>query len=299
MFSSYSIPGKLQWQEEWSIIKSHLLTLMKPSLRLDLLQPRQRLALEFLQREGVEDEALLFLYDQLRDTPMANVLAPLSGLVPVRPWGQEHWPQRLHFVAGPYGAGKTSLAIRMALNLRRVSPDCRICLVNADAARGNGRLLLRHYCELSELAYKEASSTLELVAALNTAERQGFDRILVDLPGMGREGTLARLLADSGLAERCGEDEDSVAVHLALPPHYAGRELHAFLERYRTRHAGSLVWTKLDEAEQYGQIVNVGAASGLPVSSLSFGPGLGSSLVAAKEVLLWRLLFKRELPEPV
>ena len=72
--------------------------------------------------------------------------------------------------------------------------------------------------------------------------------------------------------------------------------LSGLLERYRTSHAGAIVWTKLDEAEHYGQIVNVALATNLPVSALSFGPGLGNSLAPVRESMLWRLLFKRELP---
>lgn len=295
--SAHGSPARQQWTEGWSSSNSDVPSLMDPASRLDHLQPRQRLALEYLQREGVEDQPLMYLYNQLCGFPEANVLVPLAELVPVRPWSEPHWPQRVHLVAGPFGAGKTSVTIRMALNLRRESPDCRICLINADAARGNGRLLLRHYCDLSELVYKEASSTLELITSLDAALQQGYDRILIDLPGLGREGTLTRLLEDAGLDERCGEGRDDAAVHLTLPPHYASRELRALLERYHCPHAGSLIWTKLDEAEHFGQLVNVGAASGLPVSSLSFGPGLGNSLVMAREVLLWRILFKRELPE--
>lgn len=286
----------LDWQEEWSSIKGHILALMKPAMRLDELAPRQRLALEYLQRQGVEDEAILHLYERLRDKPEANVLSPLADLVRVRPWSEENWPQRVQLITGPFGSGKTSVAIRMALSLRRSSPDCRICLVNADATRGNGRLLLRHYCELSELVYKEASSTLELVACLSSAEREGYDRILVDLPGLARDKRLETLLADAGLDARCGERPGDAAVHLALPPHYGSTELRAILDRYRCPHAGSIVWTKLDEAEHYGQIVNVGIRTGLPVSALSYGPGLGNSLAPAREVMLWRLLFKREFP---
>lgn len=64
--SSLALPaaGGMQWQEEWSYIKAHLLALMKPALRLDLLAPRQRLALEYLHGQGVEDGALLRLYEE-------------------------------------------------------------------------------------------------------------------------------------------------------------------------------------------------------------------------------------------
>lgn len=289
-------PGWQQWHEEWSSIKNHLLALMKPSLRLDLLPPRQRLAIEFLQREGVEDAAVLHLFQRLQGDPAASILTPLAQLVPVRAWGETEWPQRIQMVAGPFGAGKTSVATRLALSLRRTAPACRICLVNADATRGNGRLLLRHYCDLSDMAYKEASTTLELVGALNAALREGYDRVVVDLPGLSRGRYLSTLLSDARLSERTGESRDDLAVHLTMPPHYGSLQLRGILERYRTAHAGSIVWTKLDEAEHYGQLVNVAVSTGLPVSALSFGPGLGNSLAPARENMLWRLLFKRELP---
>lgn len=291
-----SLTGNVRWQEEWSCIKSHLLALMKPALRFDLLPPRQRLALEYLQKQGVDDEAMLFLYEHLRDNELSNILTPLAGLVPIRPWGKRKWPQRVQFVTGPFGAGKTSVAIRMALSLRRSSPGTRICLVNADATRGNGRLLLRHYSELSDMEYREAASTIELVAVLDKAERAGFDRVLVDLPGLGRTKHLRSLLSDAGMDERLGNGPDSAAVHLALPPLYSDVETRNLLERYHSDHTGSIIWTRLDEASQFGQIVNVGAASGLPVSAVSYGPGLRRSFTPASQVLLWRLLFKQELP---
>lgn len=294
--SSPPPPGWQLWHEEWNSIKSHLLALMKPAMRLDLLPPRQRLAIEFLQREGVEDNAVLSLFQCLQADPSASILSPLAAMVPVRPWGLGEWPQRLQMVAGPFGAGKTSVAIRMALTLRRETPACRICMVNADATRGNGRLLLKHYCELSELAYKEAASTIELVAVLNQATKENYDRIIVDLPGLSRGRHLATLIQDAGLAEHCGETTDDLAVHLTLPPLYDSQQLQGVLTRYRVPHATGIVWTKLDELERYGQIVNVALATNLPVSALSFGPGLGNSLAQAKEDMLWRLLFKRELP---
>ena len=59
---------------------------------------------------------------------------------------------------------------------------------------------------------------------------------------------------------------------------------------------GSLVWTKLDEAVSFGSIVNVACAAGLPVSALSFGAELKESLAPATEPLIWRLIFKRQIP---
>lgn len=285
--------GWQQWHEEWSNIKGHLLSLMKPTLKLETLPPRQRLAIEFLQREGVEDDAFLDLFSKLQEDPATSILEHLGRITPIQPWGGEAWPQRVHVIAGPFGAGKTSVTIRLALALRKSMPEARICLINADATRGNGRLLLRHYSELSDMAYKEASTTMELVAALAMAHTEGFDRIFIDLPGLSRGKLLQTLLDNAGLGTSC---EGGVAVHITMPPHHGGLHMRGLLTRYQTTHAGSIIWTKLDEAEHFGQIINVAFGTRLPVSALSFGPGLGNSLLPAKEALLWRLIFKRETP---
>ncbi len=59
---------------------------------------------------------------------------------------------------------------------------------------------------------------------------------------------------------------------------------------------GSLVWTKLDEACNFGALINVAAATGLPVSALSYGAGLRDTLVPAQSPMLWKIIFKHEMP---
>ena len=284
-------PGWRQWHQEWDSIRMHLLSLTKSSLNLNALSPKQRVAIDFLQRQGIDDEATLAIVSRLQGKAEASILEPLADLVPVKPLGKKHWRERIQIVTGPFGAGKTSVAIRMALRLRAETPKMTICLINADATRGNGRLLLRHYSNLSEFAYKEAASALELVEAVTKAKGEGFGKIIIDLPGLGKGATLQALLADCAL-----QDEDA-AVHLVLPPHYSALELRTLLGRYKASLAGSIIWTKLDEAEHYGPLVNVAVQTGLPVSALSYGPGMGNSLAEAKETALWRLIFKSELPD--
>lgn len=285
-------PGWEEWHREWSQMKEHLFALMKPALRMEDLTPRQRVALEYLTREGVDDGVAMTLHRRLAADSGASVLEALADIVPVRGWGLAAWPQRAHVFAGPFGAGKTTAMLRMALALRREKPDLKIVLVNADCGRGHGRLLLKHYAELSDLVYREASTAAEFAAILRECPDAG--RILVDLPGVARDGSLARQLAILGLAGAGAGT--GVAVHLVLPPHHGPAQMAALLARYAFEGAGSLVWTKLDEACTFGALVNVAAACGLPVSALSYGPGMRNSLVAASDAALWRLLFKRQLP---
>lgn len=296
-------PGWEEWHREWSQMKEHLFALMKPALRMEDLTPRQRVALEYLTREGVDDGVAMTLHRRLAADSGASVLEALADIVPVRGWGLSAWPQRAHVFAGPFGAGKTTAMLRMALALRREKPDLKIVLVNADCGRGHGRLLLQHYAELSNLVYREASTAAEFATILRESPDAG--RILVDLPGVARDGSLTRQLATLGLsgavagAVAGAGAGNGVAVHLVLPPHHGPAQMTALLARYAFEGTGSLVWTKLDEACTFGALVNVAAACGLPVSALSYGPGMRNSLAAASDAALWRLLFKRQLPGEV
>ncbi len=286
-----SPPGWSEWHKEWLQVKEHLFALMKPSIQLERLTPRQRVALEYLQREGVSDVVALELYRRLLLSPGASVLESLSELVPVKTWGDVEWPQRLHCVAGPYGVGKTTTALRMALHLRANNSDLRIAFINADCQRGNGRLILRHWAELSDFTYVEARDKNSMDKAL--IANAHADKIFIDMPGIGLDSNLETVKASLGLE---GEQAADMATHIVLAPTYDGAQVTAFLNRYATAGAASLIWTKLDESVSYGTIVNAAAACNIPVSALSYGAELRDTLAPATESQLWRLIFKRQLP---
>lgn len=277
-----------EWHKEWMQIKDQLFALMKPAIQLERLTPRQRVALEYLQREGVSDAVAVDLYKRLLAQPGASVLECLCGMVPVKAWGPAQWGQRTHLMVGPFGFGKTTTALRFALHLRKNEPEARIAFINADCLRGNGRLTLRHWAELSNFTYMEAPDRSAMEQALNAAK--DARAIFVDVPGLGRDHSLARW------REQMGLDSPEAATHLVLSPFCDPLQTQAFLSRYKSDGPGSIVWTKLDEAVSFGSIVNVACAAGLPVSALSFGAELKQSLAPATEPLIWRLIFKRQIP---
>ena len=281
-------PAWADWHKDWAQIKNHIYALMKPALNLDQLSPRQRVALEYLQREGVDDEVLLELYRKLVAKPGLSVLEPLDAMMPVRPWSRRAWQEQVHILAGPFGGGKSASALRMALLLHEEDPELKIAFVNVDCVRGTGRLVLRHWAELSNFAYYEAPDASSMRKALSDCA--DTDYVFVDMPGLERSATLMQQLSALGI------DSIGAATHLALPPHCAPLQTTTFLTRYKGTENSSLVWTKLDETVSYGAMLNVSHMSGLPVSALSYGPGLRGTLGTAQSSLIWRLIFKRQLP---
>lgn len=281
-------PEWAEWKQDWMLIREHIYALMQPSIQWERLSPRQRVALEFMRRQGVEGWVVMELYQRLAASPGASVLEALSNVTQVKPWKLEEWPERVHIMAGPFGGGKTISGLRMALLLRQEAPDLKIAFINADCERGTGRLILRHWAELSGFTYLEAADNETMRLALRSA--QNSDAIFIDMPGISRDGTLAVSISEMGLMNL------GAAVHLAIPPHYGTAQNQVFLDRYQTGLPGSLVWTKLDESASCGPLVNLAALCGMPVSALSYGPGLRGTLCPATEPLVWRLVFKGALP---
>lgn len=281
--------GWRQWHQEWSQIKEHLTALMRPQMDFRQLTPIQRQALEYLEKEGVSGDVVLRLYRELQNDSSTSVLGPLERMVQAEPWGPGKWSQQFHAVAGPYGVGKTSALVRMALSLKRENPGLRILLVNADQHRVNSRLLLKHYAELAEMTYKEAKDRGEFEEIVATAH--GYDKVFIDLPGLDKNMTLERLTGQLGL-----DAASDMQIHLVFSPHFAPNQLRSFEQQYYSPLAASIIWSKLDEATHFGALVNTAAATGLPVSSLSFGAGLTDSMAPARHVTMWRLVFKHKLP---
>ena len=92
--------GFSEWHRDWMKIKDQLFALMKPAIQLERLTPRQRIALEYLQREGVSDAVAVELYRRLLANPNSSVLECLSGMAPVKAFNAVNWPQHIQIMAG-------------------------------------------------------------------------------------------------------------------------------------------------------------------------------------------------------
>ena len=206
-------------------LKDQIFALMKPAIQLERLTPRQRVALEYLQREGVSDSVAVDLYQRLLAEPGASVLECLCGMVPVKAWGAEQWQQRIHDTAGPFGFWQKPLtALRFAPHLRKHEPEARIAFINADCLRGNGRLILRHWAELSNFTYMEAPDKAALEHAL--AATREARAVFIDVPGP--TATQAPCLP-AGIGRR--PDTVEAATHLTLSPFFLSRhKTQAFLQ---------------------------------------------------------------------
>ncbi len=288
-FLDESLDNSSELSREWGQIKDCLMQFMRTQRDPARLAPSQRIAMEYLEREGVDEKVLHKVYSELAVDSSRCVLPILESMASAKPLLRSAWDGKLHAFAGPSGAGKTSALIRWALKEKKDRPDARILVASADSGRAQGRMLLRHYSELATLAFRELATQEDF--ALLVAESRDFDLILIDLPGLSHDEKLDERLEKCGLAQTA-----ELSVHLVLSPHYGPAQFDSFMSKYSSNKLASIVWTKLDEACTFGPMLNLACATGLPVSALSYGAALRNSMVPAEAEMIWRLLFKHQLP---
>ncbi len=290
--SNQSSPvGWSEWHREWDRLKGHIYTLMQPALQWELLNPHQRVALEYLQKEGVEQEVIVEFYNALLKANKQNakqkaMLAVMAGFVPVKAFNLANYPQKIHIMAGPYGSGKTSVALRLAMQRKAERQNISIGFINTDSMRGNGRLVLRHWADLSGFPYFEAPDANAMKAALKACK--DLHCIFIDMEGLTKNENLEDKIKELGLSDF------QAVVHLILSPHY--NNLKEILNRYKNNFPSSLIWTKVDEVNHYAELINVAVRTKLPISALSFGSALQGTLLPAEEAQVWKLILKHQLP---
>jgi flagellar biosynthesis protein FlhF len=276
-------------REEWTRLRKQLMAVLKPQMDIGLLTPRQQLVFEYLEREGVKEDVLLDLWEKFRRAPETPTLSVMNSMIGVAPWMNTSWEHKCHLLAGPFGSGKTSTALRLALSMKKARPKARILVANADRSQGKGRLYLRHYTELSGLSYRELDNSAHWETLRRDAS--GFDLVFVDLPGLPGQQEL-----DGWLRGVSGGNLPPCHVHLVLSPLFGSAQMDSFVSRLRSAATASIIWTKLDEACNYGEIINQAKSTGLPVSLFSVGPDLKNTLVQPRDQDVWKLLLRHELP---
>ncbi len=281
-----------EWHKEWSQLKNHIYTLMQPAMQWENLTPHQRVALEYIQKEGVERDVIVEFYNALvrsnreEGVKQKGMLSVMASFVPVKPFTMDHYPEKYQLMVGPYGSGKTTSALRLAMLRKDECPHLKIGFINADVTRGNGRIVLRHWADLSGFPYFEAPDSDAMKAAMKAC--RDLDCIFIDMPGLSKN----ELLTDS--LDHYGLNQLQAQVHLVLSPYF--NNMKEILRRYSSHLPADVLWTKLDEVQHYGELINVAVKSRLPISALSYGASLQGSLSVAEESQVWKLILKHQLP---
>jgi flagellar biosynthesis protein FlhF len=186
---------------------------------------------------------------------------------------------------GPSGAGKTTTIVKLAAHYR-LEENRSVALITLDTCRMAAVEHLRMYANVLGVPLETAQTTADVVEGIRRHRKASL--ILIDTPGFGPNET-ARLMNLGGLKDSYG----SIETHLVLSAATRMQDLRRTVARYDACAPSRLLFTKLDETEEYGNLFELAYQTSLPLSYWSNGQRVPEDLELAESARLADLLLDR------
>lgn len=192
---------------------------------------------------------------------IAGIIAQMGASV--KPLAIERGQQRRVALVGPSGVGKTTAAAKLAA-LHAIDPDLEIALLSLDNYRVAASDQLRVYADIIGVPAAVVADQAELDEALEKFCRH--DLVLIDTPGINpRDAASIRML--SGMLDKI----EGLEVHLLLSAAARMCDCVDLFEQLTGLPVERLMFSKIDETNACGSLLNIALQLRLPVACLFDG----------------------------
>jgi len=182
---------------------------------------------------------------------------------------------------GPTGVGKTTTLAKLAA--LQTMDQKKIAMLSMDSYRVAGAHQLMIYAKILNTPFyevREAEEVPQIVSKLHQ-----LDCIFIDTAGRS-----ARNLQQMEFLKLLKNIEVPIEFHLVLSGTMKQRDIDENVRSYRFLSPESIIFTKLDESWNYGEILNTVAKSGVPLSYFATGQQVPEDIeLACKEKIVERL----------
>ncbi len=268
---------------------------------LPSVAPRVAAVAETLMRHGVEPRLVRRVLATAVLAPAADgdpidpkksdfVRNALAGILPGALASQKPRARCFAFV-GPAGAGKTTTIAKLMQQARQARPGQAVgkdsvAVLTLDGERPGGAEILARTADRLGVSFRAVRGAADMTEALKAIPRTAT--VLVDTAGLG----LRDHAALEALRGRLTEPEP-LAVHMVLPANLEPAALLNLARRLKPFEPSSIVFTRVDETERLGSLINVPCALDLPVAALAYGRSLTGDLAPATRALVANVVLGR------
>ena len=186
-------------------------------------------------------------------------------------------------LVGTTGVGKTTtiakIAAQMSLKYKK-----KVGLISIDSYRIGAMEQLKTYANILGIPFFPAFNRKNLVAALE--KLKSMDAVLIDTAGQSQyDGKRIEEL------KNMMTDDLNIQSHLLLSVATTEEEMNKTAENFSSLKFVSYIFTKLDEAEKCGSIINQLMKTQLPISYLTNGQNVPEDIEEATKNRILKLIF--------
>lgn len=192
--------------------------------------------------------------------------------------------KRISFI-GPTGVGKTTTIAKVAANFL-LNGGKNVALATIDNYRIAAAEQLKIYGQIMNVPVETAKSPQQLQNIFN--RHQDKELILLDTAGRSPKDELS-------LKELAAFLDPTLKIenHLVVSATTRERDLNSIIRRFQNLELQGLVFTKLDECDLLGSILNVHLRVGYPVSFLTNGQKVPEDLLLPEAQQLARMILQK------
>jgi flagellar biosynthesis protein FlhF len=191
---------------------------------------------------------------------------------------------RIMAIVGPTGVGKTTTIAKLAA-MHALNRGASVAMITTDNFRVGAIEQLKTYAKIMDIPLEVAATSQELAKTL--ARHADKDLILIDTAGRSPKDA-------ERLAELKGylECHPGIETYLCMSATTRARELDEIIATFGVLPITRFLFTKLDESESYGCIVNTHLKHKLPLSYFTTGQKVPEDIEVASARKLAALVVK-------
>lgn len=192
----------------------------------------------------------------------------------------------VYLFLGPTGVGKTTTLAKIAARLTLID-NKKIGLITADTYRIAAVEQLKTYSEILGIPLEVIYEASELEEALH--KFRDMDYVLIDTAGRSHKSKELKSDYDELMAFL-----DHVNVFLVMSMTTGFRDMKSIIDSYAFLDEYRLLFTKLDEATSYGNILNLKVLTGKPLSYFTTGQSVPDDIEEADKEKVIQYIFDME-----
>jgi flagellar biosynthesis protein FlhF len=198
---------------------------------------------------------------------------------------------RYQVFVGPTGQGKTTTIIKLASHLI-LKEKKRVAILSGDNIKVGASNQLKTYANILNVPFGAMSGDVDWLAL--DEQLENVDVILIDTPGSTLKGA-----SEIDAIKRCIPQFTNADIRLHFVQSIMTRDADAFevAARYKIFNYDDVIFTRLDEAVQFGLIYNFMTRFNVPVHSFGIGSAMPEAYEFASRERFVDLLFHLSKPQ--